>query len=136
MPMIIVFNIIDDLNGDSGRDALSARMGKVLREMIELEGSSRSAGDNALWAALRQEIQDRKDAVNAERTARDDAVNALWTALRQEIQDRKDADAAEKMANDSEIRAIWTKLGDLWFEDIRGKLSGTRVYALEGNERS
>ena len=105
MPMIVIINVIDNLDSDSERDALSARMGKLLREMIDAESGARDAGDTALWEALRQEIQARKD-----------------------------ADAEEKTARENADTDIWTKLGDLWFQDIHGKLSGTRVYALEGNE--
>lgn len=127
MSMIVLINVINNLDSDSERDALSAWMGKQLRLMIEQEAADREtaleqerqeriAEDNRLWAALRQEIQDRKDAVATEKSA------------------REAADTAEKNARITANNGIWEKLRNLWFSDIHGKLSGTRVYALEGNE--
>lgn len=138
MSMIVLINVIDNLDSDSERDALSAYMGKVLRLMIEQEAANRQA-------AVEQERQERIAADNAEKSARETEDNRLWAALRQEIQDRKDAVATEKSAREAADTAernaritanngIWEKLRNLWFSDIHGKLSGTRVYALEGNE--
>lgn len=133
MPLVTIINVINSLDSDSERDALSAAMGKALRLMIEKETAERIE-------AVERERQARIEADNTEKQARIEADNDLWAALRQEIADRKAADDAEKTAREAaddaekaareaDVAALNKRIDDLTFEDIAGMLPGERVWA-------
>ena len=144
MPLDPIVSVINSLDSDSERDALSAAMGKRLRLMIEKEIADRSAAveaekreriaaDNALWEALRQEIADRKQAVANEKSARENADNAEKSARENadnaEKSAREAADTAEKNARIAADNALGKRIDDLTFDDIDGMLPGERVWA-------